>query len=59
MEPIDKWKDGYKEFFSSIDPATGASYTWKTFNYSSWMSIEEKKEKTLTLNESRLKPIKL
>jgi len=59
MEPIDKWKDGYKEYFASIDPATGASYTytWKTFNYSPWLS-KEKEEKTPTLNESRLKEIK-
>jgi len=62
MEPIDKWKEGYKEYFSSIDPATGTCYTyttqWKTFNYSPWMPIEEEKEKTPTLNESRLKEIK-
>ena len=62
MEPIDKWKDGFKEYFASVDPATGKSYTyttqWKTFKYSSWMSIEEEKEKTQTLNESRLKEIK-
>jgi hypothetical protein len=62
MEPLDKWIDGYKEYFTSKDPATGTYYTytieWKTANYSAWMPIEEEKEKTQTLNESRLKEIK-
>lgn len=48
--------------FFSVDPATGEYYAynkeWKTFNYSPWMPIEEEKEKTPTLNESRLKEIK-
>jgi hypothetical protein len=65
MEPLDKWKDGYKEYFASLDPATGTYnlYTtdWKTVKYSwtTWESIQnEKEEKTPTLNESRLKEIK-
>ena len=61
MEPINKWEEGYKEYFASIDPATGTCYTyttqWKTFKYSTWMS-KEKEERTPTLNESRLKEIK-
>ena len=68
MEPIDKWENKwegrFKEYFASMDPATGTyiiNYDYaslypsvfKIFNPSS-----ETEEKIPTLNESRLKEIK-
>jgi hypothetical protein len=72
MKKIDKWISELGDYLVSIDPATGldssykfSSYEelWKTYDYtkySTWLTEEEtpEKEKTKTLNESRLKEIK-
>jgi hypothetical protein len=72
MEPIDKWESGYKEYFASVDPATGIDQATGTYinimnyDYESlypgvfkiYKPDSETEEKIPTLNESRIKEIK-
>ena len=59
MEPIDIWKETYKKYYVTVDPATN----YYTFDYSGFKvyksEAEEREEKIPTLNETRLNPIKL
>jgi hypothetical protein len=67
MKKIDTWISEIGDYFVSVDPGTGLDSTyaklWKTYDYtkySTWLTEENplEKEKTKTLNESRLKEIK-